>query len=546
MNADRANGDEGRNDSNCVEFAEAERDEQGHCRRRRMSMLPPFVSNAMDFMSGRRSITDPSHHGDLLWISRVKRTGTVISLLAPLLLALASLFIPAYFIPRIVTHMVPKANINLPLNLLMTFLIVLPALMFLRWCWHLMKNSFDFGGYLVKDGVEATNHKGLMRQLLPSVPMICVSLGIFFRQSRYLVEFYAEGTYSQFYMLLLDHGAAMSMFTAAVSSLDALHGAVIQYAKKVDCIASNSKQSNKWKSIMKTFRSFDDPDSDTGSAIPGGHRSPAQVLADIVGIYANLGKVASMTILILFFFDIDLYANSVAIALTVIFAGVVTALHINDALTNAISLSVSNSIHVGEIISLGRPGFNPPDNPGENVTGFLEGVTWGHVIIRDFKRKQVFIRHDEFVKLIVQNWSRRPNKDAHFIIPIVPEFSGGVDKPAKLAKYAGEWIKEHPFIDQKGYQKSVIKWSEKKGLILEAIFYPAIGGKARRIRAEFVVMILDAAKRLDICLLPAEIRTSSAWADSTESDSCLDDVDLKDLDPSPELTERAGFKPKRA
>jgi small-conductance mechanosensitive channel len=269
------------------------------------------------------------------------------------------------------------------------------------------------------------------------------------------------------------------------------------------------------------------------------------VLADIIGIYANIGKVASMVILLLFFLGVDLFTSSVVIVFTVTFAGAINALDLNHALINVISLSVSNSIHVGEIISLGRPGFDPPNNPGEHVTGFLEGVTWGHVIIRDFKRKQVFIRHAEFGNLIVQNWSRRPNKDAHFIIPIVPEFSGGVDKPAKLAKYAGEWIKEHPFIDQEGYQKSVIKWSDEKGLILEAIFFPALGGKARQIRAEFVVMILDAAKRLGLCLLPAEIRTSSAWPEPTESDTDLD-VDLKDLDPSPELTERAGFKPKRA
>ena len=68
------------------------------------------------------------------------------------------------------------------------------------------------------------------------------------------------------------------------------------------------------------------------------------------------------------------------------------------------------------------------------MCGFLEGVTWTHVVMRDFRRKQVFIRHDEFAKLTLQNWSRRPSKQCYFLIPINPGLSGGGDRAAKLVR----------------------------------------------------------------------------------------------------------------
>ena len=73
------------------------------------------------------------------------------------------------------------------------------------------------------------------------------------------------------------------------------------------------------------------------------------------------------------------------------------------------------------------------------------------------------------------------------------------------------------------------------------IFFPERGQKARVIRSEFIVMILDAAKRFNLCLMPAEVRSSTPW---NEDIIALDGLD--DLLPSPELTKRAGYKPKNA
>ena len=163
--------------------------------------------------------------------------------------------------------------------------------------------------------------------------------------------------------------------------------------------------------------------------------------------------------------------------------------------------------------------------------------------------------------MTISNWSRRPAKLCHFVIPIVPELSGGADRLAQLARFAREWIDGHSRIDQGGYKKACVKISDHL-LVLEAIFYPAIGEKARELRAEFTVMIMAAAKRFNLCLMPAEVRTSSPWpttdtpkqeasedaddgsAASLSSSSDLDDVNLDDLMPSPGLTIRSGHKPK--
>ena len=68
---------------------------------------------------------------------------------------------------------------------------------------------------------------------------------------------------------------------------------------------------------MKQMRSFNDKDKDGSARIPGGHRSPAVVLGDIVGIYCNVAKMLSVTLLVLYFLDFNLTSNLVVIGLAV-------------------------------------------------------------------------------------------------------------------------------------------------------------------------------------------------------------------------------------
>ena len=129
-----------------------------------------------------------------------------------------------------------------------------------------------------------------------------------------------------------------------------------------------------------------------------------------------------------------------------------------------------------------------------------------------------------------------------FTVPVVAELSGGTDRLAKLAEYAKEWMKKHPFIDQSLTQKAMIKWSGD-GLVLDVMFYSTVGSNHNNTTAEFTVVLLDAAKRLNLCLMPAEIRATAPWSTSADYEF-VDAVDFSDLNPSPELSARAGFKPK--
>ena len=56
-----------------------------------------------------------------------------------------------------------------------------------------------------------------------------------------------------------------------------------------------------------------------------------------------------------------------------IFAGIIKKLDLQNAFVNVLALSISNAVHVGELISLGSPGGGPPDMLGDHITGYLEG-----------------------------------------------------------------------------------------------------------------------------------------------------------------------------
>ena len=199
-----------------------------------------------------------------------------------------------------------------------------------------------------------------------------------------------------------------------------------------------------------------------------------------------------------------------------------------------------------------------------DVVGFVEGFTWGHVVIRDFKRKPTYIPHGEFKGMVVANWSRRPAKQCFFQLQIAPSLSGGAVHAAQLAKFVRNWIKAHEMIDLNTYSKADVKLGAGRGQVLEVIFYPKVGAKRKILRTEFIVMLMDAAQRLGLCILPVEIRTSTAWPNvpadgpkgshrAEEDDEDDDDEEeedevtfdeqelLTDLMPSTGLRRRAGY-----
>ena len=56
---------------------------------------------------------------------------------------------------------------------------------------------------------------------------------------------------------------------------------------------------------------------------------------------------------------------------------------LNDATRNLAALTLSNLFYLGEIISV-SPASATANMPHINVTGFVEAITWTHIVIRDF------------------------------------------------------------------------------------------------------------------------------------------------------------------
>lgn len=256
----------------------------------------------------------PRHeYKDVLSFSDVHRTGTVFTLTIPLLLALGSLLVPAYCVPLLMDGEVSTSKIFIPIGL--ACILVFPMLVFLKWIGRLLLDSMDFDDNFADD--SEAEKGGRFSGLKPNVSMLCLAFAILFRQASYLVDIaWADTPYTEFYKLLLNIGTAMSFTIASLSGIDSAHESVEKLASRLDSIARN-KRSHGCYRAMKKMRSFHNEAQDGSARIPGGHRSPPQVLADITGIYCNVAKIAAVTLLVLFFLDFDLSSNLVVIGLAV-------------------------------------------------------------------------------------------------------------------------------------------------------------------------------------------------------------------------------------
>lgn len=65
---------------------------------------------------------------------------------------------------------------------------------------------------------------------------------------------------------------------------------LFQLCIAVKRIVRESPESEEWKNKMKKASKFGNKKIDAGYSIPGGSRSPSRVLAEVTGVYCNLGK----------------------------------------------------------------------------------------------------------------------------------------------------------------------------------------------------------------------------------------------------------------
>ena len=288
----------------------------------------------------------------------------------------------------------------------------------------------------------------------------------------------------------------------------------------------------KWRLRMKNFCEWQDPAADAVYTFekPG---SPMQVLQSIIWIYFALAKTGAVSIYFLNFVGVT-KSDIVWVILAGGISALILTLNLSNTLRNLVSLVLSNAFYVGEIISLHKPGGAPPDNPGIALTGFVESVTITHVVLRDFKRKQTWITHENFMKYNISNWTRRPCKTIRIEFAVSSTVADA-SKVKKLATFSRKWIEQHPKVDANGYIKSVIA-DAKNGVKLELIFSPLPREKANPIKQDFIVALVSAAKRLGLPVVPKELMTTFPEAGQTgiAQTEHNDDVlpDMSDLLPT--------------
>ena len=252
---------------------------------------------------------------------------------------------------------------------------------------------------------------------------------------------------------LLNRIQAVTLYGALFSLIDDVEDFGDRYAEILDSIPAGSQKSQKWLAIMKNFSRFKNIDLDKSYIVPGGSRSLASVMAELITINCGVIKLFGLLLLVLYLVGVDITGNLIIFGLSLAFAGLMRVLNVAEALQTIIPLALSNSFHVGEIVSITSVADVPGDNPKIRLTGFVESVTWGHLVIRDFKKKQVFVPLTGLYGQQIANWARRPNKLVMFVIPITAPRSGGADAVAKLTQYIRKWIKENDLIDHSGYSK---------------------------------------------------------------------------------------------
>merc|ERR1712032_890151 len=126
--------------------------------------------------------------------------------------------------------------------------------------------------------------------------------------------------------------------------------------------------------------------------------------------------------------------------------------------------------------------------------------------------KQTWIPHKTFSQMIIQNWTRRPSKTVLLNIAVTARCA--VQKVEDLTRFAKQWIRESPEIQQSNYQKYHIT-KTANGFNIEIIFFPEIGVSHRGIRQKFLIAFMKAAERLQVPFVPLQIMQNFCDVDAT-------------------------------
>ena len=309
--------------------------------------------------------------------------------------------------------------------------------------------------------------------------------------------------------------------------LELVHSVIDSIAKARSKSLQAAKPVAKWRGLMENFCRWRKPEADAVYTFANAS-SALEVLSNVVWIYFSVFKCTAFLIYFLFYTGFDVTQPVVWVLIAGLLGSASLTLSLSPALRNLVPLAFENPFYIGEIISLTTPGGLPPDNPTKSLTGFVEAVTLTHVVMRDFRRKQTWITHENFTKYNLSNWTRRPCRLVHINFTVSSRVEDAA-KVAQLSAFSKKWMDSSSKVDTSSYRKSVLV-DAKNGMKLEVIFYPLPGIDSYPLRQAFIVALVSAAKRLGLPVVPNEMLTSFPTNEGQQGNAdTVEEAELEDL-----------------
>ncbi|CAK0893911.1 unnamed protein product [Prorocentrum cordatum] len=221
-------------------------------------------------------------------------------------------------------------------------------------------------------------------------------------------------------------------------------------------------------------------------------RGAMKCLAEIWSLYSLFAKVVAIACVGAYFLEMETTSHAIlaTLGLSTFGAGAIAALQFGPAAASILRIAIYRPYFVGDIVSV---------NGNMATTGFVEAITIGGLVIRNFEMKQTWIPHSTVEQATIQNWTRRPTKTV--LIDLALNSNCDVSVVKELVKFGKQWIENSNQVLQTGYKKCVVK-SISTGYGIQIIFFPAIGVSHKGIRQAFLFDFMKEAHRLRVTLVP--------------------------------------------
>ena len=302
---------------------------------------------------------------------------------------------------------------------------------------------------------------------------------------------------------------ALAFLNAMMFVIMVIDRAMFTFVERDDEAFRTSQLQRTQLAMMKDVSRFGKPEHD-GSYGFLEHSRAADVLYQMWSILRVIVKAAGCIMFIVFYLSATTDATDskpsfrwaeILFLLVLVASGSLVTIGLSGAsVSNVLHLAISKPFFLGDIVHVHSA--IQPGGIGQSITGFVENITFSHVVIRAFDVKQVWIAHDSFQSLTVSNWTRRPNKCVNMRIGI-----RATDSPKAVkafVKFVKSWVDACSDVKQSGYKKIALTGVDP-GYTVTIIFFTAVGASKKKMRDKMIVDVMEASRLLGLSIQPLDM-----------------------------------------